>query len=58
MNRRKRYLVKMAAGTDRLAGAASRGDQRRYADAYGRLWTELPDTIQAVNDDLDLLLAS
>ena len=48
----------MAAGTDRLAGAASRGDQRRYADAYGRLWTELPDTIQAVNDDLDLLLAS
>lgn len=112
MNRRKRYLVEMAAATDRLASAASRGDQRRYADddlyrfaiaflwlrlaepatrllslrlvderavpvwgvlttirnslahqldeeiAYGRLWTELPDTVQAVNDDLDLLLAS
>ena len=112
MNRRKRYLVEMAAATDRLASAATRGDQRRYADddlyrfaiaflwlrlaepatrllslrlvderavpvwgvlttirnslahqldeeiAYGRLWTELPDTVQAVNDDLDLLLAS
>jgi uncharacterized protein with HEPN domain len=107
-----RYLVEMAAATDRLASAATRGDQRRYTDddlyrfaiaflwlrlaepatrlltlrlvdeqalpvwgvlttirnslahqldeeiAYGRLWTELPDTIQTVNDDLDLLLAS
>lgn len=112
MNPRRRYLLEMAAATDRLAIAAARGDQRRYSDDdlyryavaflwlrlaepatrlltlrllderavpawgllttirnslahqrdeeidYGTLWTKLPNTLESVKDDLDLLLAS
>ena len=112
MTPRRRYLLEMAAATDRLARAADSGDKRRFTDddlyryalaflwlrlaepatrllnlrlvdertvpawsflpairnsvaheadeeiAYSPLWSRLPDTIEAVNDDLDRLLAS
>ena len=112
MSPRTRYLLEMAAATDRLTKAANSGDNRRYADddlyryaiaflwlrlaepasrllalhlvdehtvptwrslnvirnslahqrdeeiAYGRLWHELPETLTAVGDDLDHLLAA
>ena len=32
MSPRRRYLLEMAAATDRLARAAESGDGRRYAD--------------------------
>ena len=32
MSPRTRYLLEMAAANDRLARAANRGDNRRYAD--------------------------
>lgn len=49
MNPRRRYLVEMAAATDRLAAAAARGDRRRYADddlyryAIAFLWLRLAE---------------
>jgi hypothetical protein len=27
-------------------------------DVYGRLWNRLPDTLETVSEDLDLLMAS